>query len=130
MTRYLKRHERDLLKAMAADPNPQSLKELLAFHDKQIAWLQQERLAHLLTMLFVFLFFVLALAFTLSNFSFPVLALTAMLLILSVAYLFHYYRLENTVQRWYSISNRIRASLLQAGQSAAAVRTPQSIPEK
>jgi len=114
MTRYMKRHERDLLKAMAADPNREDLKELLAFHDKQIAWIQQERLAHLLVMLFVALFFVLALAFTMANFSLPALALTVLLLLMSVAYVFHYYRLENTVQRWYSISNRIRASLLQA----------------
>jgi cell division protein FtsW (lipid II flippase) len=107
----MKRHERDLLKSMAADPDPEALKDLLAFHDKQIAWLQHERLAHLLTMLFVFLFFILALAFTLFRFSWPALILTGMLLILSLAYLFHYYRLENTVQRWYSISSRIRARL-------------------
>jgi len=114
MIRYMNRHERDLLKAMAADPDREELQELLSFHDKQIAWLQQERLAHLLVMLFVGLFFVLALAFTMANFSLPALALTSLLLLLSIAYILHYYRLENTVQRWYSISNRIRASLIQA----------------
>jgi len=117
MTRYLKRHERDLLKTMASVPDREALEELLSFHDKQIAWLQQERLAHLLVMLFVGLFFVLALAFTMANFSWPALALTGLLLILALAYILHYYRLENTVQKWYSISNRIRANLLQSGKS-------------
>jgi len=111
MTRYMKRHERDLLKTMAANPDKKALGELLAFHDKQIGWLQHERLAHLITMMFVDLFFVLALAFTRARFSWPALALTSLLLILAIAYVFHYYRLENTVQRWYSISNRIRANL-------------------
>jgi type VI protein secretion system component VasF len=46
------------------------------------------------------------------RFSPAMLVLTGMLLVMVTAYVFHYYRLENTVQRWYSISNRIRASLL------------------
>jgi len=29
-------------------------------------------------------------------------------MILSGAYVFHYYRLENGMQRWYSLSNQIR----------------------
>ena len=112
MTRYMKRHERNLLKAMASAPGKPALAEHLAFHDKQIALLQQERLAHLITTLFFGLFFVLSLGFTMWRFSPAMLALTGMLLVMVTAYVFHYYRLENTVQRWYSISNRIRASLL------------------
>jgi cell division protein FtsW (lipid II flippase) len=114
MTRYMKRHERDLLKAMAADPDKKALGELLSYHNRQIAWLQHERLAHLITTMFFGLFFVLALAFTLNRFSLPMLILTSLLLLMVTAYIFQYYRLENTVQRWYSISNRIRASILQA----------------
>ncbi|MBN1938389.1 MAG: hypothetical protein JW843_02305 [Candidatus Aminicenantes bacterium] len=114
MTKYMKRHERDLLKSMAADPDPEALKELLAFHDKQIAWIQQERLAHLITTMFFGLFFTLSLGFTVWRFSLPLMVLTGLLLVMVTAYVFHYYRLENTVQRWYSISNRIRASLNQA----------------
>jgi len=113
MIRYMKRHQRDLLRAMAANPDKKALAELLAFHDKQIAWLQQERLAHLLTMLFFGLFFVMGLAFTMNRFSLPALVITGLLLILAVAYVFHYYWLENTVQRWYSISNQIRAKWLE-----------------
>ena len=111
MTRYMKRHERDLLKTMAAAPDKPALAELLAFHDKQIAWLQQERLAHLITTMFFGLFFVLSLGLTMLRFSLAMMVLTGLLLIMVTAYVFHYYRLENTVQRWYSISNRIRANL-------------------
>jgi hypothetical protein len=89
------------------------LRELLAYHDKQISWMQHERLAHLITMMFVCLFFLLAFGFTIIHFALPYILLTALLLILSVAYICHYYRLENSVQRWYSFSNRIRTNLLQ-----------------
>ncbi|MHB8055844.1 MAG: hypothetical protein ACYDH3_11420 [Candidatus Aminicenantales bacterium] len=112
----MKRHERDLLKTMAANPDKKALGEMLAYHDKQITWIQHERLAHLFTMMFVDLFFVLALAFTLARFSLSALILTGLLLAMAVAYVFHYYRLENTVQRWYSISNRIRASIIEANE--------------
>jgi chromate transport protein ChrA len=34
--------------------------------------------------------------------------LSALLLILTIAYVIHYYRLENGVQKWYELSNQIR----------------------
>jgi len=113
MTRYLKRYQRDLLRTMAANPDKKALGELLSYHNRQIAWLQHERLAHLITTMFFGLFFVLALAFTLNRFSLPMLVLTSLLLLMVTTYIFHYYRLENTVQRWYSISNQIRAKWLE-----------------
>ncbi|MCX6565090.1 MAG: hypothetical protein NTW38_01470 [Candidatus Aminicenantes bacterium] len=111
MTAYIRRHEKDILRKLATNPPKEAIGELLTYHNKQIAWLQHERLAHLITMLFVCLFFLLALGFTLDHFSLPALILTVLLLVLSTAYVFHYYRLENTVRRWYSISNRMRSKL-------------------
>ena len=114
MIDYIKRHERYVSELMETNPGQEILRELLAYHDKQISWMQQERLAHLITMMFVCLFFLLALGFTLVYTDLPCMLLTGLLLMLSAAYLLHYYRLENSVQRWYSLSNRIRTSLLQS----------------
>lgn len=112
MIAEVRRHEADVLGALASGPSREALQELFVHHNRQIAWLQHERLAHLITMLFVCLFAVLALVFALVRFSLPALGLAALLLGLAAAYVWHYYRLENAVQRWYGISNRIRSSLL------------------
>jgi cytochrome b subunit of formate dehydrogenase len=79
--------------------------------------MQQERLVHLITMLFVCLFFLMSFGFTMTYLTLPYIILTALLLILVVAYILHYYRLENSIQRWYVLSNKIRANLLQSKQS-------------
>jgi hypothetical protein len=112
MIDYIKRHERYVAEILEKDPGQEILRELLAYHDKQISWIQQERMAHLITMMFVCLFFLLAFGFTIIHFTLPFVLLTALLLILTVAYILHYYRLENGVQGWYSLSNEIRMKLL------------------
>ncbi|MEE9910822.1 MAG: hypothetical protein K4571_03775 [Deltaproteobacteria bacterium] len=113
MIDYIKGHERYVSDLMGTNPGQEALCELLAYHDKQIAWMQHERLAHLITMMFVCLFFLMAFGFTIVHFIIPCLLLTALLLVLSAAYILHYYRLENGVQRWYALSNQIRMQLLQ-----------------
>jgi hypothetical protein len=95
MINNLKRHERYVKEMLEKNLLPGVLRDLLAYHDKQIKWLQHERLAHLITMLFVCLFLLLSLGFTIINPSLPGIMLSALLMILSVAYIIHYYRLEN-----------------------------------
>lgn len=114
MIDYIKRHETYVRELLAGHPEKETLAELLVYHDRQISWVQQERLAHLITMMFVCLFFLLAFGWTLIHFTLPYILLTTLLLILSAAYILHYYRLENSVQRWYVLSNQIREKLLQA----------------
>lgn len=111
MMAEVRRHERFVAAAMARNPEGRGLDELLAFHEIWIRRLQHERLAHLITMLAVSLFFLLSLAWALTHFSWAAAALTGLLLILSAAYIIHYYRLENAVQRWYAISDKLRERL-------------------
>ena len=108
MIEYMKQHELYLKKMLDKNLDRDALINLLQYHDKQIQWLQHERFVHLITMLFVCLFMLLAFGFTVMMPSLPCMILTVILVILSVAYIFHYYRLENGVQRWYSLSNQIR----------------------
>jgi hypothetical protein len=107
----MKKHEK-YVEEMILDPSGTTdLRELLAYHDKQIRWMQHERLAHCIVMLFVCLFMLLVLGFTIIYMSAASLILSTLLLILTAAYIFHYFRLENGVQRWYNLSNRIRQQL-------------------
>lgn len=105
---YMKRHERYVQEMLAKDPEQKALKELLEYHDKQIQWMQHERIVHLITMLFVCLFTLLSLGFAVLAPALPAIALCALLMLLTLAYVIHYYRLENRVQKWYDLSNKIK----------------------
>mgnify|MGYP000855571712 CR=1 FL=1 len=108
MNDYMKKHESYVRDILAKNPGPNQIEELLAYHDKQIQWMQHERLVHLIVMLFICLFTLLIFGFAVIKTSVPSIILSVILLVLSIAYIVHYYRLENTVQQWYLISNQIR----------------------
>ncbi len=108
MIEYMKRHERYIKEMLGKNLQGEELQELLAYHDKQIQWMQHEREVHLITMLFVCLFTLILWGFSVVTPSLPHILLCAILLILTLAYIIHYYRLENGVQRWYDLSNKIK----------------------
>ncbi len=89
-------------------------------HARQIAYMQHERLIHLLVTLAVCAFLLLVLGFAIVQPIWPAWAISALLLILVVGYLVHYFRLENGVQRWYEVANDMEARLSRptAGPSA------------
>lgn len=107
MIAYMKKHERYINEMLKKKLTDKKLQELGACHQLQIEWMQHERMVHLLVMLFVCLFMLLSLGFAIINTSIPAIALCVLLLILSVAYIIHYYRLENSVQRWYLLAEKI-----------------------
>lgn len=107
MIDYMKKHESHVRETLENKRDPEALRELLALHEKKLEWMQHERLVHLLVMLFVCLFALLSLGYALVCPSIPVFLLFGLLIILSVAYLIHYYRLENDVQKWYRLSDDI-----------------------
>ena len=107
MWQYLRRHEAFIREALEGKRGELRWEELRAFHREQLGFMQHERLIHLLVTLFVALYFLLAAGYSMSSPSWPGLALSALLLVLLVAYLVHYFRLENGVQRWYDLANQI-----------------------
>jgi protein-S-isoprenylcysteine O-methyltransferase Ste14 len=111
MIDYMKRHESYVKGILEKKLKEGELSELLAYHDKQIQWMQHERLVHLIVMLFVCLFTLLSFGFTVIRTSTPSIILSGLLLILLVAYIIHYYKLENGVQKWYLLSNEIKQRL-------------------
>jgi len=111
MIAYMKKHELFVREMLSKKLSGEKLRELLAYHDMQIQWMQHERLVHLIVTLFVCLFMLLSWGFAIINLSIPAIALAVLLLILSLAYIIHYYRLENRVQKWYLLSCEIKASV-------------------
>ena len=98
ISEFIKAHEQRLTKASF---NP----EFLAFHREQIRFLQHERLVHLMVMLFVMFVFLVSFVLFLFVNSLYIFAVFLLCLVLSIFYVFHYFKLENTVIRWYYIYN-------------------------
>lgn len=111
MWEYLKRHEAFVVRSLDAGMEPEKLAELRTFHADQIRFMQHERLVHLLVMLFVILFMLLCFGLAATAPGWAPLAASVLLLVLSGFYIVHYFRLENGVQRWYHLANRIDAAL-------------------
>jgi hypothetical protein len=111
MWEYLKRHEAFVIRCLDSDLERDRLAELRELHADQIRFMQHERLAHLWVMLFVLLFMLLCVGYAATVPGWPPLAASALLLVLSVFYVVHYFRLENGVQRWYRLAQRIDAAL-------------------
>jgi len=73
-----------------------------------INFMQHERLIHLLVTLFFGLMFVSITVFLLINYL-PILFLADLLLVgLLISYIFHYFKLENGVQKLYQLNELIR----------------------
>lgn len=73
----------------------------LSFHLIQIGFLQHERLVHLIVMLFIALSTLICLALYLLFNLWLFMAAFGLLLLLTLFYILHYYKLENTVIQWY-----------------------------
>jgi hypothetical protein len=73
----------------------------LAYHLIQIGFLQHERLVHLIVMLFIALCTLICLALYLLFSLWLFVVAFGLLLLLTLFYILHYYKLENTVIQWY-----------------------------
>ena len=84
--------------------------ELLEEHLRMIAWVQHERLVHLIVTVMVVLCELFMVDLVLLH---PELGIVPALIMLGLAvllgfYFWHYFFLENTVQRWYRIAEELR----------------------
>lgn len=103
ITKYLKEHESYMLSNITTEkPRP-----LQAYHQKQIAYMQHERIIHLIVLCFTTLSFLLGLCLALWSDIILVYLLCLIVGILDIFYMLHYFRLENAVQRWYLIDQTL-----------------------
>lgn len=109
MWRALQAHEAFVRKALSEGHDAAFWEQLAAYHAKQLAFMQHERLIHLLVTLTVALLCLGSVGFVTVAPSLGAFAVAALLLGLVSAYLVHYFRLENGVQRWYRLSDDLDA---------------------
>jgi uncharacterized protein YqhQ len=109
MDKAIKQHEAFLVKFLSEKHSDAEREKILTYHEQQLTSFQHERLIHLLvTLFFGFLVVVSAPATILASYSeafnplaLPLGILTLLLLVVELFYIFHYYKLENGVQRLY-----------------------------
>ena len=108
MRDLMRQHEERIKKDLAFAKGNAYFARLAEFHEQQVARMQHERLVHLLVTLFIGLFLLISVGLALLRPGWAVAALSTLFLALESAYVVHYFRLENGVQRWYKLWNRIR----------------------
>ncbi|HAL74521.1 MAG TPA: hypothetical protein DCM45_05435 [Clostridiales bacterium] len=115
LTGYVGRHEASVRERLWAPLTQDELSDLLDEHLVKISWLQHERLVHLLVTMLFALILMLLVGFLLLLPTPGVWLLVMALLVLGllVAYVLHYFRLENSVQRWYALADEIRTRMLE-----------------
>lgn len=111
MYTQLKAHKTYMLDEMKKTLSPEKRQALYRYHVKRVRDFQHERLIHLLvTFFFAFLFllsFAAWMALPFSQLFWPLTVLTVLLLVLELAYIRHYYQLENGVQSLYEITETL-----------------------
>ncbi len=110
MKKWCREHEDKVLSALNEG---KITPELLAEHEKKLNWLQHERLVHLIVTVMTVIVELFILDLTLLH---PELGILPVILMLGFAillgfYFYHYFFLENTVQRWYKIAEEIDKEL-------------------
>ena len=88
-------------------------RETLELHLEKLRWLQHERLIHLIVLVMTALAELFAVDLTVLHPQTNPLAAVVMLAlaILLGFYFAHYFFLENTVQRWYKLADRLQSEL-------------------
>lgn len=119
MYRYLQEQVRILTDGLE---NENELEKIYDYAKTQIAWISHERLIHLLVTLF---FATLLLVSLFAALFFEKLVIGILFIILAITvvfYVVHYFRLENGIQRLYSISNQIYGKIRQNALNKANLR--------
>ncbi|HRY52632.1 MAG TPA: hypothetical protein P5089_02140 [Candidatus Portnoybacteria bacterium] len=111
MKKYLKNHINFIEGILAKEGAAFDWSSLRESHRIQIGFLQHERLIHLLVTLFFGVVFFFSVTFGLFLGYLEFLALSAILLVMLVFYVWHYFVLENGVQKLYRLDNEISEHL-------------------
>ncbi len=113
MKKYISEYMSELKKFLdneLAKADQETKDKVLHELEVKILYFQHERLIHLIvTVLFAILEIISVLAFFMVGNFFP-LILAALLLVLLVPYIFHYFFLENSVQELYKLRDRLITS--------------------
>lgn len=111
MYEYLKKHEKYINDLLNSDEN-QDWEKIRELHNEKILYLQHERLIHLMVTLAFSLYLIVSVIVSCIYSIIPLFILDLVLIIFMFFYILHYYRLENGVQRWYLLTDKIEEKII------------------
>ena len=111
--KWCKEHECGVERQIASESNKKELHRIRFEHAKKLHWLMHERLIHLIVLLIVvlllmFSIFLLVCAPDTASASLP---MCIIVFVLTCFYVRHYFFLENTVQKWYTIDEDLTSKI-------------------
>lgn len=107
MTKEIRAYLALLEQFFSVDHTEEELVKFRAEMLKRIEFYQHERLIHLIVTMSFAVFFLLSLTMYFSTRQIGIVLLTILLLVMTVAYIKHYYFLENSVQKMYKFYYKI-----------------------
>jgi len=108
MIKKLLQSQEDIEQLLKNDSAQTNWSQEIDWFNKQLKHLQHERLIHLIVTLAVGIASIISFSTTLFHPIVPIFFLDFILISLFTAYIFHYRKLENTTQYWYSILKKIK----------------------
>ncbi|MFA6463126.1 MAG: hypothetical protein WCT51_03685, partial [Candidatus Shapirobacteria bacterium] len=109
-TDFLNQYLKEIDKKIKDNKN-QNWKVVIKNHREMIRFIQHERLIHLLVTLTVAILFMISMMFSLIYQFLFLFLVDFLLLVLLVPYIFHYFKLENGVQKMYWIDKLIKEKI-------------------
>jgi Ca2+/Na+ antiporter len=110
MLDFVREQEKILKETLESNSREYRGEKINTYFLRQIQFLQHERLIHLLVTLFIGLYALLSIFFSIFSGKIEFIIVDILLVGLFIPYIFHYRRLENTVQKWYGIINNLNNS--------------------
>lgn len=106
MYEYLKKHEKHIIELLAENDKDE-LKKTKEYFKDRILFLQHERLIHLIVTISFSFFLLTSLIISVIYPKIELYILDIVLIIFMIFYIIHYYRLENGVQKWYDLYDKL-----------------------
>jgi len=111
ISRYMKKHEAAVRQLLIEQDCNADTAAVLQKHVRITGYMQHERLIHLIVTLAFGFFLLAAIVGLLVKPVFLMKILSALLFALLIPYIAHYFFLENAIQRWYELADRMEAKL-------------------
>ena len=112
---YMKRNLHDYIqeidKKLSVNESKTNWRQLLSNHLIETGFYQHERLIHLIVTVTFAILTIIVFLFMLNNYSIGIFILFILLLLLLIPYIFHYYHLENNVQKMYIQYDKLKQKI-------------------
>jgi hypothetical protein len=107
LKKYMQHHEAVIKEKLLSDENDQNWGVIKKKHEQIIGYMQHERLIHLFVTLAFGLFLLISTVIVTVKPSHQSIALMSLFFLMLIPYIAHYFFLENTIQRWYTLMDDI-----------------------